>query len=410
MSITLSTEQQYVKNGIISYLFGGNVKKPLIVTGPAGTGKTLLMSKVAEEIHNVRKISEARIAFVSFTGKAAANIRKRLINEDYRYIEDDSISTIHSLLYRPIIQTINGRQVIVGWERKSELTADYILVDEASMVSIQLLKDMMYYKLPIVMFGDSFQLPPVGEENQILANPHYTIQEVHRQALTSPILALANYVRLNGVLKNLVHSNDVIRIPWDMPDCKRIFNNIEPDNQTIFLCGFNKTRVKLNDDVRTKLKFRKEIPYPGDRVVCLRNNYESGIFNGQLGTIVWCLPGEFEQYKMVIDMDDTHNVGFYEGIVSEKFFNCDDYTKKMEEILEKNDDVSPWKTKESKKIDFFDYGYALSVHKSQGSEWNRVVLFEQRSNHWDDIYFARWLYTGITRAVKKLLIISDAWI
>jgi exodeoxyribonuclease-5 len=278
------------------------------------------------------------------------------------------------------------------------------------MVSVSLLRDMMFYGIPIVMFGDSFQLPPIGEENTILANPHFTIDEIHRQALTSPILALANYVRLNGVLNNLVHSNDVIRIPWHMPDCKRIFNGIESDNQTIFLCGFNKTRVKLNEMARTRLGFKRDIPYPGDRVVCLKNNYDSGIFNGQLGTIVWCLPGESEQYKMTIDMDDTHNLGFYEGIVSEILFNCEDYNKKMEDEVIEEGPKHFSKIKARQKVDYFDYGYALSVHKSQGSEWNRVVLFEQKSNFWDETYFARWLYTGITRAVKKLLIISDAWI
>ena len=58
-------------------------------------------------------------------------------------------------------------------------------------------------------------------------------------------------------------------------------------------------------------------------------------------------------------------------------------------------------------IDYFDYGYTLSVHKSQGSEWNRVIVFEQRTKHWDDNYYARWLYTAITRAKNKLFIITD---
>jgi ATP-dependent exoDNAse (exonuclease V) alpha subunit len=58
-------------------------------------------------------------------------------------------------------------------------------------------------------------------------------------------------------------------------------------------------------------------------------------------------------------------------------------------------------------VDFFDYGYAISVHKSQGSEWDKVVLFEQRSQYWDNKMYARWLYTALTRAKKKLFIISD---
>jgi len=60
-------------------------------------------------------------------------------------------------------------------------------------------------------------------------------------------------------------------------------------------------------------------------------------------------------------------------------------------------------------LDFYDYGYVTSVHKSQGSEWDRVILFEQRSKHWDDNFWARWLYTGVTRAINKIFIISNFW-
>ena len=58
---------------------------------------------------------------------------------------------------------------------------------------------------------------------------------------------------------------------------------------------------------------------------------------------------------------------------------------------------------------YFDFGYAMSVHKSQGAEWEKVILFEQRTQRWDDEYYARWLYTAVTRAKSKLFIISDFW-
>jgi ATP-dependent exoDNAse (exonuclease V) alpha subunit len=60
-------------------------------------------------------------------------------------------------------------------------------------------------------------------------------------------------------------------------------------------------------------------------------------------------------------------------------------------------------------IGFFDYGYCMSVHKSQGSEWQKVIVFEQRTKRWDDNYYAKWLYTAITRAKEKLFIIGDYW-
>ena len=71
------------------------------------------------------------------------------------------------------------------------------------------------------------------------------------------------------------------------------------------------------------------------------------------------------------------------------------------------EDIAEYK---GEKIDAFDYGNCISVHKSQGSEWEKVVLFEQRTKRWDDKFYTKWLYTAVTRAKKKLLVISDAYI
>jgi exodeoxyribonuclease-5 len=171
------------------------------------------------------------------------------------------------------------------------------------------------------------------------------------------------------------------------------------------LCGFNYTRVWLNQHIRNKSGFTKPDPYPGERLICLRNNRDAKIMNGQVGTLIWLVPYRKHLDRMVIQFDDK-SVPF-EGIVHDSCFGKESYDTMFD---------NPSITKEMKKevamdgygaINFFDIGNAISVHKSQGSEWKRIVLFEQRSRHWDDDYYRRWLYTAVTRASEKLFIISN---
>ncbi|RLD63308.1 MAG: hypothetical protein DRI84_09815, partial [Bacteroidetes bacterium] len=133
---------------------------------------------------------------------------------------------------------------------------------------------------------------------------------------------------------------------------------------------------------------------------------DRGIMNGQIGTVLWLMPEEYELYRITLAVDEFHEP--LECTTSKQCFGEVVYTnydksknKKKQYDYAVDKGIAP--------IDYFDFGYAMSVHKSQGSEWDRVILFEQRTKHWDDEYYTRWLYTAITRARSKLFIISDYW-
>jgi len=380
------------------------------VGGYAGTGKTYLISNLRREIY--KQFPNASIAFCSFTGKAAS-VLKRKLEEQKTIYPEDYIGTIHGLIYK--VKTRYDRQlkchVIVGWERidPDEFYYDLIIIDEASMVSLEIWKDLVRMGKSIIAVGDHGQLPPVSDDGfNLMLEPDFILTEIQRQALDSPIVWLSKFVRENGYVPfNQMFSKDVFKISWNDQRCKNTWNNIDFNENTVALCAFNQTRCGLNDEIRKRLKHTNLQPYPGEKIICLKNNHTTKIMNGQIGTVMWVMPETKNAFLVTVDVDGeiyecfVHNLCF--GQVTYTMYN----TRKDSDVRKLIDYASAKGYRGG--VDYFDYGYVTSVHKAQGGEWDRVILFEQRTKHWDDEYYARWLYTGITRAKEKLFIISDYW-
>ncbi len=349
------------------------------------------------------------VAFVTFTGKASSVLKSKLEKVKGAIHSEDYVGTIHGLIYTA--KTRYDKQlktfVITGWKLKEEddIWHDIIIIDEASMVSKQIWDDLGHFNKPIIGVGDHGQLPPIGDQFNLLEETDFKLTEIHRQALDSPIIGLSKLVREEGYIPyNKFFSKEVFKLSWKSDQCKHIWdNNVVFDDDLITLCGFNTTRCHLNKEIRDKLSHStQKIPYPGERVVCLSNNHTTKIMNGQIGTVQWVMPENYGLQRMTIEIGDN----VVECMVSDKCFGEVTYTMYDKTKLGKRQQAHA-QTKGLSRIDFFDYGYAMSVHKSQGSEWKKVIVFEQRSQHWDDEMYARWLYTAITRSSEKLFIISD---
>ena len=385
----------------------GNLIK---VAGYAGTGKTVLFSEIRKEIQN--KWQGLRVAMVTFTGKASSVLNEK-IRQNGAFFYGDYLGTIHRLIYYPVTRYDSKlkRQVIIGWEKKKndDIDADVIMIDEASMVSQQMLFDLESYMRPIIAFGDNGQLPPINSTGTILSNPDFLLKQIHRQALNSPIIKLAHYVRKGGrPAVNTMYSPDVFKLSWNDPQCQKIFDSVKIDKDLVILCGFNKTRVKLNKYIRDRLGCMLPEPSPSERVICLQNNHTTKIMNGQIATVIWYMPEVNGCYRLTLEVDGfdepleayVHPYCFGKesyDIYQSGFLGSKEYKFAVRDAVDMG----------FSSVDFFDYGYATSVHKSQGSEWDRVVLFEQYTRHWDDDYYNKWLYTAITRSKKKLIIIQD---
>lgn len=395
----LSVEQQNIADQIFQWLSSPKLKDLkqtnqhfLTVGGYAGTGKTFLISQISKILLDQGN----NVSFCAYTGKAS-NVLKNRIEPILGNSENYTISTIHSLIYRPRFEKDDtGQSVMVGWERKDMLPCDVIIIDEASMVSGGIWNDLLMYKKPIICVGDHGQLPPVGDDYNIMATPVLKLNEIHRQALDSPIIQASIHIREKGNLPYGSLLDGVFKLPWADQRSKDLFDTkITWDKDVICLCGFNSTRVELNKRIRNILNYEGEIPQLKERVICLKNNHSTGLMNGQMGTVKFMKKYRSNLYNIYLDLDDDRFL--YNNLVCVEGFNKEST----------NGIKFPSFKGRKKDIDIMEFGYCISVHKSQGSEWPRVVVFEERNNYWTPEYYKRWLYTAVTRAKEKLVIFDS---
>ncbi|MBP2236966.1 exodeoxyribonuclease-5 [Sinorhizobium kostiense] len=345
--------------------------------GYAGTGKTTLARHFAEHV-------DGEVLFAAFTGKAAQVLRSKGAS---------NAKTIHSLIYRPrgeeeVEDEQTGKTSIAPMfaiNRQSPVAkAALIIVDECSMVDEALGKDLMSFGTPILVLGDPGQLPPVSGGGYFTNHePDYLLTEIHRQARDNPIIQLAMNVREG---KEIMHGDY---------GTAQVISKAEVTQPLVLeadqvLVGTNRTRRRYNQRLRELKGFTSEYPQSGDKLVCLRNDPAKGLLNGSL----WqAMSASKETVKPGINLmirpeDDDMDRGAAK-------------IKLLKAAFEDVEGEIPWSTR--KRYDEFDYGYALTVHKAQGSQWDNVVLFDESFAFRDTR--ERWLYTGITRAAERLTIV-----
>lgn len=364
-------------------------ERPVTLGGFAGTGKTTLISYFKKELESSKE--NPKVAFVSYTGKAS-RILKNKLKENGSLKGKDFVGTIHSLIYSPLV---NLSEEIIGWERKPELEYDLIIIDEASMVDERIWKDLLSFNIPILAVGDHGQLPPIHGKFNLMENPTIKIEKIHRQAEDNPIIKLASIARESGNIPFGTFSEGVKKLDRTLPESVEEINDLLMffSDDLMILSGYNNTRIKLNKTIRNNLGFETDSPLVGDRVICLRNNHEKEIYNGMLGEITYIEESGMDWYFSEVRMFDDNLL--YKGEISAKQFNNSEgalnFGKNRKEIM---------------KGDLFDFGYALTVHKAQGSQSPKVLLFEERFRQMDEDMWRRWLYTAVTRAETQLVIIG----
>ncbi len=414
--IELTSEQQKVHDDVIAWVADSNAGKTdmpfTTLAGLAGTGKTTLLGFLAQSLR--LNSPGIRIAFATYTGKASIVLSNKLQERG----EMDYVGTIHSLMYYPDSDEETGK--IVGWFRKDFLEIDLIIIDEASMVGKQIWEDLLSYNIPIVAIGDHGQLPPIGNDNfNLMEDPEFVITEIHRQALESPIIQLSIVARSEGWIDYGIYGNAVAKLTYSDPRARQVINRYDKDSDLIALCGMNKTRCEINMMIRERYKFSGQAK-PGEKVICLKNNKNSNIMNGQLGKLVELKPFGKRFYDLQVSMDGlshpTYTYALREAFNAVKYDAAYAESNRWQTKNELADEVEKGlgpgnylmsDERKRLKVDMFDFGYAISVHKSQGSEWSRVILFDERNFYQSDDDYSRWLYTGITRAKEKLIIIED---
>lgn len=386
----LSSDQRFVLESLLSWI--KNPKNGYItVGGYAGTGKTTITAILRTLLK--KRSPNLSVSFVCFTGKASQVLKSKLV-EQKSLFKGDSIGTLHSLMYKPRLDK-NGQ--IVGWKKVSDIDSDLIIIDEASMITQEMWQDICSYGVPIIAIGDHGQLPPVGDTYSLMDKPNLRLETIHRHAQDNPILQVATLARTTGKIPFQNFSTTVRKIPKHSQEAQEIVDHIFQtfNDNTLILCGRNTTRVKLNQQIRNVLNFSSDEPVVGEQVICLKNNYKNlvrPIYNGMIGKLIKLSPSEKHWYEAEI-LFHGENIP-YQGKISRYQFHKEKYLDEVKGIHY------------SEIGDRFDFGYALTVHKSQGSQAERVLLFEEPSAYWEDELWNRWLYTAVTRAVKELYIIG----
>jgi exodeoxyribonuclease V len=389
--ITLSPDQQLVLDTILTW-YKTRVESdetPYITLGGyAGTGKTTLLAIIRQEL--AKLTPDLKVGFASYTGKAARVLRTKL-TENNVILPQDTVGTIHSLIYSPIV---NEKEEIVGWKTKDAIDRTLIIIDEASMVDENIWRHLRTYKVPIIAVGDHGQLPPINGTFNLMQDPQLRLEQIHRQARLHPIIGLSTMAREHGIIRNSSYSDTVKKYDLNDSDGQDRVGDLlaSYDTDTLVLCGYNTTRVRLNRHIRGLKGFESSEPVAGDRVICLRNNHAKNIFNGMLGTIISIEGDGDEFYRASIELDDETEL--YKGLVSRAQFGAPtalNFTNKRSRTMTS---------------DLFDFGYAMTVHKSQGSQAKRVILFEERFKQMDEQQWRRWLYTAVTRAEEELYIFA----
>ncbi|MCR9135522.1 MAG: ATP-dependent RecD-like DNA helicase [Alphaproteobacteria bacterium] len=371
-----STQQDAALSAVSKWLKEG--QSPLFrLFGYAGTGKTTLARYFAEHI-------DGDVQFAAFTGKAAQVLRSKGAS---------NAKTIHSLIYRPrgeeeVEDEETGKTSIApmfSLNRQSPVAnAALIIVDECSMVDESLGADLMSFGTPILVLGDPGQLPPVSGGGYFTDHePDCLLTEIHRQARDNPIVDLAMQVR---------EGRDIGYGDWGRA---RVIGKSDVDTDLVLeadqvLLGINRTRRRYNQRLRELKGFDALYPQSGDKLVCLRNDPAKGLLNGSLWQV---MTSSKETVKPGINLlvkpeDDDMGRG------SAKI-------KLLKAAFEDPSAEMPWQTR--KRYDDFDYGYALTVHKAQGSQWDNIVLFDESYAFRESR--ERWLYTAITRAAEQLTIV-----
>lgn len=371
-------------------------KKYTVISGYAGSGKSTLVRFIIEALD----VEEDKICYCAFTGKAAEVLRKK---------GNKNVCTLHKLLYDHIPKPTGG------FLRRPKFRLDYniIVVDEVSMAPNSLMKLLFSHNVYVICLGDPGQLPPIDkeEDNHLLDHPHVFLDEIMRQAQESEIIQLTMKIR-NQESINYYDGKEVKIIPYS----QLTTGVLEWGDQ--ILTATNAKRQAINNQMR-ELQGRSGPPIDGDKMICLRNYWDNysqdgdALINGTIGI----LQNSFQTWREIPNFIKS-NIRKFDVLTGDLIIP---ETKDIYPMVEMDQKMiltgkkcCDWKLSYvlgKLRMKYgeivpkeFTYAYAITGHKSQGSEWPNVVVLEENFP-FDKEEHARWLYTCCTRASEKLVLV-----
>lgn len=366
-----SPQQDWAIKAVRAWLADPSGPQIFRLFGFAGTGKTTLAQELANAVKGL-------VLYATFTGKAALVLRKKGCDE---------ASTIHSLIYKVEVDPETGEASFILNPESALAEAKLLIVDEVSMVPEILARDLMSYGKRILVLGDPAQLPPIdGEGFFINAEPDVMLTEVHRQAAENPIIRMSMDIRAGKRLQLGTYGESRVIAKAMQRDV------LEADQ---LLCGLNRSRVTFNRKIRSLKGLLDEgnpyRPSIGDRLICLRNKHDEGLFNG----------GLWEAQEIEVEARKFGDP-FYKIRVGSLDEERDPQSVRvLPNYFEGTEQELHWK--ERRAYHEFTFGWAITCHKAQGSQWDSVIVFDE-SGVFREAQ-RNWLYTAVTRAAEKVTVV-----
>lgn len=386
----LSAEQERARTSVLQWYRNTNRTKPyFFLNGCAGTGKSSCITAAVESVKGM-------VLFAAPTAKAALVMARKGCN---------GAQTIHSLIYKPkgnggnrlsldkmqselktldpetdrakqldkeIKKALSGVKPIFSLNLDSVLKeASLLVIDEISMVSSDIMEDLLSFGVPILVQGDLWQLPPIGGKNYFKdIPPNFTLTQIHRQAADSPVIYLATLAREGKRFPLGYHGDSLVTDDKDQVDAL---------GHEQIIVGKNVTRQLTNQKVRLVRGFEGDFPNRGETVICRQNKRELGLVNGDVFTV--------DSYDAI--NNNRGIIGVSNSELKTRVVCHAEYWMGKE--------PSPW---DKHKYECFDYSYAITAHSAQGSEYESVYMIDQ-SRFFRGMENA-WRYTAASRAVKRL--------
>lgn len=362
---------------------GDHSQPTFFLAGYAGTGKTTVALTIAEKC--VGKDRLYAVEFIAPTGKAASRLRQKGCK---------MARTMHQFAYNMRGEDEDGELIFTakeGLDNKPKL----IVLDECSMVGEWDLKNLLKHGVPILALGDIGQLPPVNAAQVFHSeNVDVLLDKIERN--DGNIVRAAFYVRQGNKLPPREY--DDVKVRLGRAPLDELVAHAGEDAQV--LCAFNSTRTGTNARIRKELGFSGELPQIGEKVVCRFNQHGFGIMNGEQGIVIGYKLIEMDRHEdkeFVYDRNEDEDNGqriVLKSLSSGKTLEC--------RFEPRSFSSDPDTFKEyAKKPGAFDYGYVLTVHSSQGSEWEKVLVIEETLR---GIPYNRLMYTAVTRAQLHLML------
>lgn len=367
-----------------------------VISGYAGSGKSTLVKFIVEALVH-EGVKRDKIGYACFTGKAT----QVLIDKGNK-----NAVTLHKLLYHATLMP-NGRY---KYKPKPYLEYDVVVIDECSMAPNKLIKQLASHKRVYCIFvGDPGQLPPIykDDDNHLLDKPHIFLDEIMRQAQDSGIIRLSMLIREGKPITGFASNEANVISTSRITDQALMQSDIN-------LCATNATRNSLNRYIRELYGFSGPIPQESEKVICLHNEWDfisnkgNALTNGCIGYLHNIYEEKFRYPYFVYKKGSVDVVsGTFITETGDDFGNLP--TDKLlyttgEQTISNEDKYKILKREMLLPIEF-DYAYAITVHKSQGSEWDNVLVLEEGFPFSKEEH-KKWLYTAITRASKTVTVYS----